>query len=91
MTALTKAGLFILFFALVVILIALLPDTTQYPLPPQFTASVTVVLAYVFTWATFFWFISVWFQIMLLTMGLEITIWIAKKIIWIIGFAARMT
>jgi len=80
----------ILFTGLVIAGIALLPDVSTYPLPPQFLASITVVLAYVFTWSTFFWFLQAWFYILTLTMGVEIAIWTARKVMWLISFGARI-
>jgi len=80
----------LLFFALIIGLIALLPDTTDYPLPPQVAASLTVVLGYAFAWGDFFWFIPVWFYLALLTIGLELSLWLARKVMWIIGFISRL-
>jgi len=90
MTAAIKVGLILLVFSLIIGLIALLPSTDQYPLPAEFTTSVAIVFAYVFAWVDVFWFISVWFWIMLLTLGLELTIWIAKQVIRIIGWLVRI-
>jgi len=90
MSAALKVGLIILAFSLLMGLIALLPSTDQYPLPPAFATSVAVVFAYVFAWVGVFWFISIWWWIALLTIGLELSIWIAKKVIQIFSWLARL-
>jgi len=98
MSLATKTVLVILFFATLVGLISLLPSATCttgsvtgcYPLPSQFATSLFVVLSYVFAWSNVFWFINAWFQILLLQIGFDITVWIAKKVIWIIGWLARL-
>jgi len=81
MSSALKIGLILLVFSLMMGLIALLPDTSQYPLPPEFSISLAVVLAYTFAWVGVFWFISAWWWAMLLTIGLELTIWIAKQVL----------
>jgi len=90
MSAALKVGLIILAFSLMMGLIALLPDTTQYPLPTEFSTSVAVVLAYTFAWVGVFWFISAWWWAMLLTIGLELTIWIAKQVMRVFSWLARL-
>jgi len=98
MTLLTKGIIFILFLALLAGLIALLPDaqcaplqtTGCYPLPPQVATSITIILGYVFAWAGVFWFLNIWFALALITIGFELIVWVAKKIIWIIGWVSRL-
>jgi len=90
MSAALKVGLIILTFSLIIGLIALLPSTDQYPLPSEFSTSIAVVVAYVFAWVDVFWFISVWWWIALLTIGIELTIWIAKQVIRITSWVVRL-
>jgi len=90
MTALVKAGLVLLCFSLIVALIALLPSTTDYPLPTEFSSSITLIIGYAFAWVGVFWFLSVYWWMMLLNFGLELSIWIAKQVLRIIGWAVRM-
>jgi len=90
MTTAVKAILILLAFSLVMGFIALLPSTDQYPLDPSIAASIAVVFAYVFAWVGVFWFISVWFFIMLLTIGLDLTIWIAKQVLRLISWIVRL-
>jgi len=90
MSAALKVGLILLTFSLLMGLIALLPDTTQYPLPPEFATSLGVYVSAAFAWVGVFWFISAWWWIMLLNIGLELTIWIARQVIRITSWIVRL-
>jgi len=90
MTALVKGILVLIVFSLIVSLIALLPSTEQYPLPPEFNTSIVLIVGYAFAWVNVFWFLSAYWWMMLLNFGLELTIWLAKQVLRIIGWAVRM-
>jgi len=90
MSLLTKGLMIGIFFTLLVSLIALLPSVSDYPLPPQIALSLTIILGYVFAWTSVFWFINIWFAIALLSIGFELAIWTAKKVIWITTWVARL-
>jgi len=90
MSAALKVALILLVFSLLIGLLALLPDTSAYPLPPQFAASLAVYVAYAFAWINVFWFISVWWYIILLNLGLQLTIWIAKQVLRIMSWLVRI-
>jgi len=89
MSAIGKVFSVIAFFALVMFLVALLPSTTDYPLPTGVTQGITLVVGYYFAWAGVFTFLNVLFLFFVLSLFIEIYVWIAKVVMWIIGFVAR--
>jgi len=90
MTTAVKVVLILLAFSLVMGFIALLPSTDQYPLDRGIAAGIAVVFAYVFAWNSTFWFIGIWFWIMLLSIGFELTVWIAKQVIRLTSWVVRL-
>jgi len=89
MSAALKAFLIIAFFSLVVALLALLPTTADYPLPPSITTGIVTFMGYYFAWAKVFTFLNTLFFFFVLTLFLDIYTWTAKLIMWIIGIVAR--
>jgi len=89
MSILTKALVTAAFLALVVSLIALLPSVNDYPLPSSITNGMVVILGYYFAWSSVFTFLNTLFFFFTLTLFIEIYIWIAHVIMWIIGIVAR--
>jgi hypothetical protein len=98
MTLVTKGLMLILFSTVLLTVIALLPSATCdtisltgcYPLPTAILVSLNVIFGYTFAWATVFNFIIIWFALALISIGFEALIWVAKKVVWIIGLAARL-
>lgn len=90
MTLITKVLAIGAFLIGLIGLIALLPSTTDYPLDPSIATSLTIIMGYVSAWTSIFWAINILFGVALLGIGLELILWVAKKVIWIIGWAARL-
>jgi len=89
MSLVSKAVITVIFFSLVVTLIAFLPSTTDYPLPTGVTQGIAIVIGYYYAWAQVFTFLNVLFLFFVLTLFLEVYLWIARVVLWIIGFVAR--
>jgi len=90
MSAAVKALLVIAFFSLIVVLIALLPDTTDYPLPTSISSGVVLFIGYYFAWAKVFTFLNTLFFFFVLTLFMDIYIWTARLILWVIGVISRI-
>jgi len=90
MSAALKVGLILLGFAVLMGLIALLPSTADYPLPDEFNAGLTLIIGYAFAWIGVFWFISVYWWMMLLNFGFELSFWVGKQVIRIFGWIVRL-
>jgi len=90
MSVLTKAIAVLLAFAIIVALIAALPSTRDYPLPGEFSSSLTLIIGYAFAWVGVFWFISVYWWMMILNYGFELTLWLARQLKQIIGWVIRL-
>jgi len=89
MSMLTKALIVVAFFSLIVFLIALLPATTDYPIPTAVSQGVTIIIGYYYAWAQVFTFLQTLFLFFVLTLFYQIYLMIARIILWIIGFVAR--
>jgi len=89
MSLVSKAIITVIFFSLVVTLIALLPSTTDYPIPTAVTQGVTLIIGYYYAWGQVFTFLNVLFLFFVLSLFLEVYLMIARIVIWIIGFVAR--
>ena len=90
MTLLTKSLGVVLFFSLVVILFALLPSTSEYPLPSEFSSSLIVIFSYYFAWSSVFTALNTLLTCTLLVLGFELGIFIWKIVTWVIGFVSRI-
>lgn len=90
MSILNKALVVILFYALILALVALLPSVNDYPLPVAVVNGIVTVLGYYFAWSGIFTFLNTLFFFFTLTMFIEIYIWIAHVNLWIIGVVSRM-
>jgi len=91
MSLITKGIVWVLFFSLIVSLLALLPSTDDYPLPSAITDGITVIVGYYFAWAEVFDFLNWLFFFFMLTLFIEVYIWIAKAVMWTLGLVARLT
>jgi len=89
MTLITKALVTTIFFSLVVALIALLPSTTDYPIPSAVTQGVTLIVGYYYAWAQVFTFLQTLFLFFVLTLFYQVYLMIARIVLWIIGFVSR--
>jgi len=89
MSLITTALVTVAFFSLVITLIALLPSTTDYPLPSAITQGIVIIIGYYYAWAQVFTFLEVLFVFFVLTLFFEIYLWLAKVVLWVIGFVAR--
>jgi len=89
MTILSKAIIVILAFSTFVGLLALLPDASDYPLPPEAAAALQVILGNVFAWSSVFSVINTLWALVLLTFGFELAVWTWKVVQWVIGIMAR--
>jgi len=90
MTLLSKAIIYVLVFSAIVVIMALLPSTTDYPLPPQFASSITVVFGYYYAWSSVFTALNTLFICATFGIGLELVIFIYKVVTWVIGIIARI-
>jgi len=89
MSILSKAIITAVFLGLVVALIALLPSVDQYPLPPSIVSGIVLIVGYYFAWSHVFTFLNTLFFFFVLTMFIEIYVWTAKVVLWVIGIVAR--
>jgi len=89
MSLVSKAVITVIFFSLVVTLIALLPSTTDYPLPTGVNQGITIIVGYYYAWANVFTFLNVLFLFFVLSIFIDIYMWIARVVLWIIGFVSR--
>jgi len=89
MSLLVKASVTVIFFSLIVTLIAFLPSTTDYPIPTAVSQGITLIIGYYYAWAQVFTFLNVLFVLFVLSMFLEIYIMIARIVLWIIGIVSR--
>jgi len=89
MSAALKALMIVAFFSLIVVLIALLPNTSDYPLPASFTNGIVIFIAYYFAWAKVFTFLNTLFFFFVLTLFMDVYIWTARLVVWMIGIVAR--
>jgi len=90
MSLITKGIVTVIFLSLIVFMIALLPSTTDYPLPTAVTQGITIIVGYYYAWAQVFTFLQTLFVFFVLTLFIEIYIWISKVVLWVIGFVARI-
>jgi len=90
MTLIVKGIVWVLFFSLIVSLLALLPSTADYPLPDVISQGVTLVVGYYFAWAQVFTFLDWLFYFFILSIFIEVYVWIAKAIMWTLGLVARL-
>jgi len=90
MSLLTKAVVIVLFYSFVVAIIALLPSVQDYPLSPAFASSLAVIFGYLFAWSSVFTCINSLLSIALISIGLELAIWIWQVNQWVINFTARL-
>jgi len=90
MSSALKMLLIAAFFALCAVLFALLPSTSQFPLPDAFTDSLELILAYTFAWAEIFTVLNTLLFCALIMIGFEAAIWLWKMVSWIIGFVSRL-
>jgi len=89
MSLVVKALVYVLFFSLLVVLIALLPLTSAYPLPPEFASSLTLIFGYYFAWSSVFTVLNTLLVCAGLGIGLELVIWVFGILKWIAGIVAR--
>jgi len=89
MSLLTKAIITVLFFSLIVSLIALLPSTADYPLPSAVNQGIVLVIGYYYAWAQVFTFLQTLFLFFVLTLFLDIYLWITSVVLWVIATVAR--
>lgn len=90
MSLLVKGLMIALFFSLVIVGITLLPSTADYPLPSEFSSSLTLVFGYYAAWSSVFTVLNTLFICAGLGLGLELAIWIWRAVSWFIGIVARM-
>jgi len=89
MSIFSKAVITVVFFTLIVALIALLPSVTDYPIPPSVLSGIVLIVGYYFAWSHVFTFLNTLFFFFVLTMFIEIYVWTAKVVLWVIGIVAR--
>jgi len=89
MTAALKVIYVALFFSLCVTLIAFLPSVDQYPLPPEFAASLGTIFGYYYSWVTVFTSLNTLLLCVFIFISVETVVFIFKIITWIMGFVSR--
>lgn len=90
MTLITKAILYVIFIAILVALITLLPTCEQIPLPALFASALLLVIGYVYAWASLFTVLNTLIWCVTFMIGLDLVIWIWNAARGIIGWVTRM-
>jgi len=89
MSLLTKALMLLAFFGLVVGGIALLPSSTDYPLPSGISTAITFSYS-LYSWINTYLPLDVMITIFKYSITIEGAIWIFKNFKGIFGWAARL-
>jgi len=85
-----KAILIFLFFSLIVVFFSMLPLVSDYPLDPLFASSVAIIIQYTYAWISIFWAINYLMYCVLLSLSIEVALFLWRLASWVVGLVARM-